>query len=197
MFNNYESFNLAKKNCNICSVGKVYNKVVCSDGNVENPTVIIIGECPGSDEIDQGIPFVGKAGKFLRSTLNEFGFRTTNSLISNVMPCRPENNKFPKDDDLVKSCFNKWLKIEISLTNPKYLLLVGAQPLKFVLGLNGITKIRGKWCLFANNGMSIHVMPTFHPSYVLRKMHMENGKKIVEEFKSDIKALAISAGFLF
>ena len=81
------------------------------------------------------------------------------------------------------------------MTNPEYLLLLGAQPLKFILGLQGITSVRGKWQVLTNNGNKINVMPTFHPSYVLRKIHMEDGKKIIENFRLDIKSVAISAGF--
>lgn len=195
MFKDYEEFNAAKTRCNDCPVGKVYNQVVCSDG-CKNPIVIVIGEAPGADELVEGKPFVGKAGKLLRSTLNEFGFRKNNSLISNIMPCRPEDNQFPKDDNLVKTCFDKWLKNEILITKPKYLLLVGAQPLKFILNLKGITKVRGQWCLFSSGDRSITVMPTYHSSYVLRKMYMEEGKEIMRQFRDDIKTVAIRAGFL-
>lgn len=195
MFKNYEEFDASKNRCNICSIGKVYNKVVCSDGCKFNPIVMIIGEAAGSDEILVGLPFVGKAGKLLRSTLNEFGFRKTNSLISNVIPCRPKDNQFPKDDELVKSCFEKWLKNEILITHPKYLLLVGSQPLKFVLGLQGITHIRGDWYNFSLEDRIIETMPTYHPSFILRKMYMEEGKKIMEQFRDDIKEVAIKAGF--
>lgn len=190
-------FNEAKSKCRDCYVGKTYNKVVLSDGNTTDPKVLICGECPGADEISQGKPFVGKAGKLLRSTLNKYGFRKTNSLITNTIPCRPEGNKFPKEDDLVKTCVEKWLMQEIELTSPQYVLLIGSTPLKYVLKLNGgITANRGKWFyLFSEpEDDATMYMPTYHPSYVLRKMYMAEGKQILESFEKDIENVAITAG---
>ena len=143
MFKTYYAFNAAKLLCRECSVGKVYNKVVLSDGAYGfrgSPKVMIFGEAPGKDEVIEGRPFVGKAGKLLRSTLSQYGYSDRNSIISNVIPCRPENNKFPKDASLVRSCVDRWLKTEIELLKPSCILLLGAQPLKYVLGLKVITK---------------------------------------------------------
>ena len=188
----YQDFEQNKLKCRECAVGKVYNCVVSSDGCKTNPKILVVGECPGSDEITLGKPFVGKSGKLLRATLNEFGYRKGNSLITNTIPCRPENNQFPKDSKMVDACVYQWLKEEILLTKPKYILLIGATPLKYLLGLNGITKLRGQW--FEYNG--IQTMPTYHPSYVLRKEYMEEGEQIKEDFRNDIKDTAIKAGFV-
>ena len=77
-YKNYTEFDEAKAKCNSCEIGKAYNKVVLSDGNKINPKVVFIGEACGSEELIIGKPFVGKAGKLLRSTLKEFGFNETN-----------------------------------------------------------------------------------------------------------------------
>jgi len=196
MFKDYSEFNVAKEACRDCFIGKIYDRVVLSDGCNVSPKVMVIGECPGRDEVEAGIPFVGMAGELLRPTLNKHGFRKTNTLISNVMPCRPENNKFPTDSTLVHNCLDKWLRKEINLVNPEYLLLVGAQPLKYILGLSGITKLRGAWYNYEANERNISCMVTFHPSYVLRKKYMAEGKKIQGQFTRDIKKVAIAAGFL-
>ncbi len=185
----YEEFEKIKNKCRDCSVGNIYNKVVLSDGCKSNPKVLIIGEAPGSEEIVEGKPFVGKAGKLLRSTLNKYGYNICNSLITNTLPCRPEDNKFPKDNKLVINCVSKWLNKEIEITKPKYILLIGATPTKFLLGQIGITKIRGKW--FEYN--CIKCMPTYHPSYVLRKQYMEEGKEIRECFEKDVETVACIA----
>ena len=190
----YTVFEEAKVACRDCEIGKVYNRVICSDGCKVNPLVVICGEAPGKDEVTEGKPFVGKAGKLLRSTLNEFGFKRSNSLITNVIPCRPENNKFPSDNKLVNSCVSKWLKNEIEILSPKYMLLVGAKPLKFLLGTTGITKLRGEWYSLFDS--EILCMPTFHPSYVLRKQYMKEGDEIKNSFRQDIKEVAIKSGFI-
>lgn len=187
----YKDFEANKEKCRDCSVGLVYNKVVLSDGCKINPIVLIIGECPGADEIVVGKPFVGKAGKLLRSTLNQFGYNKGNSLITNTIPCRPQDNKFPVDSKLVDDCVYNWLRIEIEITKPKYLLLIGATPMKFLLGKMGITSLRGKWYSYNN----IPCMPTYHPSYVLRKQYMDEGDDIREAFKMDISEVARKAGF--
>jgi len=192
MFDAYEEFNVAKSACRECPVGKVYDNVVLSDG-CKSPKILVLGEAPGKDEVIEGRPFVGKAGKLLRSTLNLYGYNDKNSIISNVIPCRPENNKFPKDKVLVKDCVDRWLRREIELLKPSCLLLLGAQPLKYVLGKTGITKIRGDWynTLWDSN---VKCMPTFHPSYVLRKKYMKEGKEIEASFINDIKMVAVEAG---
>jgi len=194
MFSDYVEFEKKKVACRECPIGKTYDCVVRSFGCKNDPVAMVIGEAPGRDEIEEGQPFVGKSGKLLRLTLNEFGYRKNNTLISNVIPCRPENNQFPKDDALVTECFNRWLRNEIVLVGPQFILLVGSQPLKFVLHRQGITKNRGKTFHLPWN-KNISCIPTFHPSYVQRKSHMEDGEEITSLFRRDIKQLAIEAGF--
>lgn len=186
----YQEFDVLKEKCRECPVGLAYNRVVLSDGCKINPIILVIGEAPGNDEIINGKPFVGKAGKLLRSTLNKFGYNKGNSLITNTIPCRPENNKFPQDTSIVTTCINKWLLKEIEITKPKFMLLIGATPTRFILSKIGITQLRGKW--FEYNG--IPCMPTYHPSYVLRKQYMDEGDDIREAFKIDISEVARRAG---
>ena len=196
MYANYAEFEKHKVACRDCAVGNIYDKVVCSDGCTIDPVIMVIGEGPGRDEVIHGKPFVGRAGKLLRSTINEFGFRTTNTVISNVIPCRPKDNKFPTDVKLVRQCVKKWLFNEIILLKPSYLLLLGNQPLKYVLGLTGITKQRGSWKTFNIDTMNIECMPTLHPSYVLRKQYMSDGASISKNFRDDIKIVAKRAGLI-
>lgn len=189
-YNNYSDFNSEKEKCRDCCIGKIYDKVVLGDGCI-NPIVLVLGEAPGSDEVLQGKPFVGKAGKLLRESLNKFGYNKSNTLISNTIPCRPENNKFPSDNKLVMDCVKKWLYNEIKLTNPKAILLIGATPTKFILGKSGITKIRGNWFDFELDGKIYKCMPSLHPSYVLRKQYMQEGEEIKRNFLQDLESVAI------
>jgi DNA polymerase len=191
-FINYDDFDKNKQLCRDCEVGLVYNKVVSSDGNKVDPTVLIIGEACGSDEVIAGKPFVGKCGKLLRETLATYGFNESNCLITNTLPCRPEKNKFPKDKNLVFNCVEKWLIREIEIVKPKLILLVGSTPTKFLLRQIGITKLRGLWFEFKN----IPCMPIYHPSYVQRKMYMKEGPQIKSDFCADIESVAKRAGFI-
>jgi len=188
----YKEFEENKLKCKDCEIGKAYNCVVPSDGNKVNPVVLICGESPGSSEILEKKTFVGKAGKLLRATLNKYGFRKNNSLITNTIPCRPQDNKFPQDAQMVNACVDKWLKQEMAILKPKYLLLIGATPTKYLLRLTGITSLRGKWF----ECESIPCVPTYHPSFVLRKQYMDEGDEIRECFNADIRMVAEKAGFI-
>lgn len=189
----YKDFEENKLKCRACDVGKVYNCVVPSDGNKINPTVLIIGECPGADELVAGKPFIGKAGKLLRSTLNKFGYNENNSIITNTIPCRPCDNQFPKEVQLINSCMEKWLFQEIEILKPQYILLIGATPTKYLLKKKtGISLLRGQWFEFKN----IPCVSTYHSSYVLRKQYMQEGKEIREDFEADIKCMAEKACFI-
>jgi len=191
IYSSYQEFEEQKRLCKACSVGSDYNCVVCSDGCKEKPIVMVVGEAAGQTETEIGKPFVGKAGKLLRSKLNKFGFRTHNTIITNVIPCRPLNNKFPDDTKMVQECVNRWLAIEISILKPKFIILLGNQPLKYVLGQSGITSNRGIW--YEHCG--IKIMPTYHPSYVIRKLNMSDGADIEAEFEMDLREVAVAANF--
>ena len=189
-FASYQEFESAKRSCRACEIWNCYQTVVCSDGCKLQPKVVIVGECPGREEVEQGMPFVGKAGKLLRNVINKLGFRRNTTLITNVMPCRPLNNQFPSDVELVKKCAQTWLAQELSLLQPQALILLGNQPLKFLLGQVGITSKRGTWMKLE----SIRVMPTYHPSYVLRKKYMQDGPEILKNFFDDILQVANFCG---
>lgn len=191
-YSSYEEFEKQKILCRECEVGKIYNCVVCSDGCKKNPIVVISGESPGSDELILGSPFVGKAGKKLRTTINQLGFNKENTLITNVIPCRPLDNKFPDDKEMVLNCARRWVFQELMLLKPRFILLLGNQPLNYIAGETGITSKRGQWI----SVVPFQCMPTYHPSYVIRKMYMENGKEVEDNFVNDIKQVAIAAGFI-
>lgn len=196
MFASYEEFLAAKKCCGSCPIGQTYKTVVQSDGNTTDPAVLIIGEAPGAEEVEQGYPFVGESGKVLRNGLRACGFTAQNTLITNVIPCRPENNQFPEDEKLVQQCMNKWLGPEILLTKPKFVLLVGSTPLKYVMKLEGITRHRGQWMDLKLGALfGAKALATFHPSYVIRKRRDPEGAKIITAFMDDLREVARAAGF--
>ena len=197
-YDNYEEFEQAKIACRDCEIGLAYNRVVPSLGNKVDPTVIVIGECAGREEVEYGEPFIGKCGKLLRKHLNEYGFRRENTIITNTIPCRPLNNQFPTDTKLVSHCVDQWLAKEIEILRPRFILIVGGKALKNVMGIDGITKNRGSWMTYPKiwePSLEIGVMATFHPSYVLRKEHMAEGPGVLESFKVDIATVSKAAGF--
>jgi len=147
--------------CDGCPLAKSRNKVVFGQGSAD-ADLMFIGEGPGRDEDMQGIPFVGEAGQLLTKMINAMKFKRSEVYISNIVKCRPPNNRNPEDLE-AKSCMH-YLARQIELIQPEVIVLLGAVPLKYLLGKSGITKLRGHWDLY--NG--IKVMPTFHPAYLLR-----------------------------
>lgn len=187
--NEYDAFEQEKLKCKTCSIFENYKCIVPSEGNKSHPIFVIIGEAPGADEIKERRPFVGKAGQLLREHLRELGFNRKNTLITNVIPCRPLNNKFPNSgDDLqhVQECAKQWLYQELCILQPDLLILLGNSPLRHVLGETGITKLRGKAVISDQFGKRMVCIPTYHPSYVMRKQHMAEGKQIIENFHRDL-----------
>jgi len=172
------------KACNACKLRAGCTQVILPCGNRENPILMAIGECGGKTEDEQGVPFVGRSGECLRTVFRQVKFNKTNTIISNVLKCRPPGNKFPKDD-CPDICVSKWLSEEIKLLQPKILLLIGATALKYVAGLEGITNLRGKWI----TAKGIRALATYHPSYVLRKEN-EGYMSFKEVFTNDITMVA-------
>jgi uracil-DNA glycosylase len=147
--------------CQKCSLHKSRINVVYGEGN-PNANLMFIGEAPGRDEDILGRPFVGKSGQLLTKMIKAMGFDRPEVYIANIIKCRPPYNRNPNPDE-AKYCLN-YLNRQIELIKPKVIILLGAVPLQFLLGLNGITRLHGQWKDY--NG--IKVMPTFHPAFLLR-----------------------------
>ena len=173
------------KNCSACRMRAGCQQVVTHTGCTDQPLLLICGECPGQEEDEHGEPFLGRAGQCLRSALRDTKIiNKANTLIVNVMACRPPKNKFPTDES-ASICFGLWLKKEIELAKPKRMLLVGATALKYVAGVDGITSARGNWL----NVGGIRSMPTFHPSFILRRDAAGETQSRLQ-FESDIMEVA-------
>ena len=167
-------FNLLEKrcvSCTKCSLSKGRTNVVFGRGNPK-AKILIIGEGPGQQEDEQGLAFVGRAGKMLNKSFLSVGIDTNEDCyISNIVKCRPPNNRKPKSIE-VDNCM-PWLNSQIELIKPKVIVLAGSTAVQSYLNINQpISKIRGKWITKEN----IKYMPIFHPSYLLRNSSNEKGK---------------------
>lgn len=155
--------------CRRCPLSAHRNKVVLGEGN-KSTKLMLIGEGPGADEDTSGHPFVGKAGKLLTQILESVSISRDDLYITNIVKCRPPENRVPELDEVV-ACSNL-LETQITLINPSLIVLLGNASLKAILKTNeGITRLRGKW--FDWNGIA--VMPMFHPSYLLRNSSAKEG----------------------
>lgn len=156
-------------NCKRCKLHATRSTIVFGEGNPE-ARVMFIGEGPGKDEDAQGRPFVGKAGQLLTAVIEKgMKLKRSDVYIANVVKCRPTVNlelkrDRPPDDEETAAC-GGFLKQQIDIIQPAVIVTLGNPSTKFLLNpKEGITKIRGVWHLY--NGFP--VMPTFHPSYILR-----------------------------
>lgn len=158
------------RQCRRCGLAESRQHVVFARGNPKAP-LMLIGEGPGAQEDETGLPFVGRAGQLLDKILASVQIdRERDIYIANVVKCRPPGNRVPTPDEM-EAC-QGWLKSQIQLIKPKVVLLAGATALKAVLGVQeGITKVRGQW--MEREGR--WYMPVFHPSYLLRNDSREVG----------------------
>ncbi len=130
-------------------------------GNLD-AEVMLVGEAPGKQEVKQGKPFVGRAGKVLNNILEELDVKRKNLYITNIVKIRPPNNRNPTKEE--KEAWKSVLEAEIKKVNPKTLVTLGNVATKELLKTTkGISKIHGK--IFQQNGWQI--IPTFHPAATL------------------------------
>lgn len=149
--------------CRNCPLCQTRNHTVPGEGNADSPDIMFVGEGPGGDEDVQGRPFVGKAGKLLDKMIEAMGYRREEVYIANVVKCRPPGNRKPLREEM-DMCL-PYLRQQIRLIQPKVIVGLGGTAMEGLLGKPvGITRMRGIWQEYEG----IKLMPTFHPSYLLR-----------------------------
>ncbi|MDO8685989.1 MAG: uracil-DNA glycosylase [Clostridiales bacterium] len=161
--------------CRRCSLGYVRKNVVIGRGNA-NAKMMIIGEGPGEQEDEQGLPFVGRAGQLLDLILKGMMFTAQDYYIANILKCRPPGNRVPSSEEVV-ACLG-FLRVQVRLVKPRIIICLGATAAKYILNTNeGITKIRGS----SHESKGFLIFPTFHPAALLRD---ESKKSVIwEDFK--------------
>lgn len=148
--------------CTKCELHKNRIKSVFAKGNPK-AKLVFQAEAGGAEENEQGIPFVGKAGKLLDKMIEAMGMTLDDVYICNTVKCRPPNNRKPLPEE-IEAC-RPYLTQQLKLVNPEVIVTLGATATEALLGPGeGITKRRGKWAEYSG----IKVMPTFHPAYLLR-----------------------------
>ncbi len=163
--------------CPDCGLSQSRTKAVPGEGP-PNAAVMFIGEGPGFNEDQQGRPFVGAAGRYLEKLLESIGLRREDVFITNVVKCRPPNNRDPLPSE-IKAC-SKYLDRQIELINPKIIVTLGRYSLARFFPNETITKARGK----PRQYQHYTVFPMFHPAAALRR---EDLKPVLEQ---DMKRLA-------
>lgn len=178
------------KACKKCRLHETRTNTVFARGNVE-AKLCFVGEAPGADEDAQGLPFVGRAGQLLDRMIRAMGLDPAKDVyVCNIIKCRPPGNRRPEPDE-VEQCI-PYLHEQLAHCDPRVIVALGNTAVASLLGTNlGITRVRGSWKLYAGK---IPVMPTYHPSYLLRpsSTQAEAKRQAWEDLQLVMKELGLS-----
>lgn len=183
------------KICNLCKLATTRTQTVFGEGN-PHAHLMFIGEAPGKDEDSTGRPFVGRAGQLLTRIIeNGLKLRREDVYIANIVKCRPTLDGLGKRDrppekEEVAACA-PYLKEQIRLIKPQVIVTLGNPATRHLLDTTlGITALRGKWALYE----SIAVMPTYHPSFLLRNGGDSQENRYKREVWNDMKLVMAKLG---
>ncbi len=171
--------------CTRCRLHEGRNHLVFGEGN-PHALLVFVGEAPGREEDLQGKPFVGRAGELLTRIIEAIGLTRKQVYITNIIKCRPPNNRDPRPDE-IKICLPFLLK-QLEAIRPKIICALGTFAAQTLLGTeNKISSLRGRF----HDYSGAKLMPTYHPAFLLRNPQFkrdvwEDMKMIKEEYKKFI-----------
>jgi uracil-DNA glycosylase len=170
--------------CRRCRLCEGRQNIVFGSGD-GGSRLVFVGEGPGADEDEQGLPFVGRAGQLLTQMIDNTAakegipIRRPDVYICNVVKCRPPDNRTPLPDEM-ETC-GQFLFRQLLAIKPKAICVLGATAMKALLNVKeGITRSRGRW----HKWHDIPVMVTYHPSYLLRQYNQTAKRETWEDLKT-------------
>ena len=150
-----------------CSLKNNATNIVFSDGNPKSK-IMLLGEAPGSNEDQEGLPFVGRAGNLLDKMLASINLDRKNVYISNIINYRPPENRRPTDEEMKR--YLPFVKKHIEIIAPKILILLGSTAMNALIGNDiVISKVRGQWIEKEFGQCNTSVIVTFHPAFLMRQ----------------------------
>jgi DNA polymerase len=171
--------------CTRCKLSGLGRKTVVFGTGNPNADLMFVGEAPGADEDEQGVPFVGRAGQLLTKIFEAIGLRRDDVYIANVIKCRPPGNRNPEPDE-VATC-EPFLAQQIDIVRPRVIVALGTFAAHLLLRTDApISRIRG--VVHEYRGASL--IPTFHPAYLLRS---PDRKREVWDDMKKVRALLAEA----
>jgi DNA polymerase len=180
--------------CPHCTSVTGHRQTVFGEGHPD-ADLLFVGEAPGEEEDRTGRPFVGRAGQKLDEIIAAMGLRREDVYIANILKSRPPNNRTPLQPE-VDAC-SPYLVEQIRIIEPRVIVCLGGPSTKFMLQTNvGITRLRGQWASYEDvvAGLSIPIMPTFHPAYLLRNYTEDTRRKVWSDMQAVLERLGTSAG---
>ena len=168
--------------CKKCGLYKQRKNPVPGEGSAST-NLLLVGEAPGKTEDIMGRPFVGKAGMLLEKTLLMFGIKRKEVYITNVVKCRPPNNRTPTEIE-INAC-KEYLYRQIKIISPNVILTLGTISTSTLLGIPSnktrMSTIHGKTFHKIIEGKKVKIIPTYHPAAILRN------PKLRKVFESDVR----------
>ncbi|MEJ1157798.1 uracil-DNA glycosylase [Prosthecomicrobium sp. N25] len=150
-----------------CNLRLTARRLVFADGNPQG-RLMFVGEAPGREEDEQGLPFVGRSGQLLDRMLKAIGLDRSGAYIANVVPWRPPGNRTPTPQE-TEIC-KPFILRQIELADPDVLVFLGGASASAIVGTTeGILKLRGKWLTHRTGQREIRALATLHPAYLLRQ----------------------------
>jgi DNA polymerase len=180
--------------CPVCNAHVRPGRKVVFGVGTENAEIFFCGEGPGADEEQQGEPFVGPAGQLLTKIIQAMGLSREKVYIGNIMKWRPEmpsewGNREPTPEEVAFSL--PYLRAQLAIVQPKVIVALGKTAVNGLLGPDPrrkMTAIRGTWLAFAGTPL----MPTFHPSYLLRNSAMAVKRQVWEDMMKVMERVGLS-----
>ncbi len=167
------------KQNNICpDLAKTATNLVMGDGNAD-AKLVFIGEAPGKNEDEQGLPFVGAAGKFLNEMLAGIGFERSDIYITNIVKYRPPNNRDPLPDE--KQAFWPYLARQIQVIEPLVIVTLGRHSMEYFLPDFKISVCHGQPKRISFGDEKIVILPLYHPAAALYNGAMR--ETLIEDFE--------------
>ncbi len=177
--------------CMRCELGSTRKSTVFARGNPLAP-LCFVGEAPGADEDASGIPFVGASGQLLDRMVAAMGLDPTRDVyVCNIIKCRPPGNRRPEPAEL-DAC-RPYFEEQLAVVNPRVIVALGNTAVAALLGTTlGITKLRGQWKLYRGSTL---LMPTYHPSFLLRPgpTQAQNKREAWSDLLAVMKELGLTA----
>lgn len=171
--------------CTRCSLAGTRKNIVFGDGN-PSAKIVFVGEAPGADEDEQGLPFVGRAGQLLTNIIKAMGLERKDVYICNILKCRPPGNRNPQPEEICLC--EPYLKQQLQLISPQIICALGSFAAKTLLKTETpITVLRGRFQTYER----IKLMPTYHPAYLLRNPAAK--KQVWEDVQLIMKEIGLSA----
>ncbi|NCU28339.1 MAG: uracil-DNA glycosylase [Candidatus Moranbacteria bacterium] len=167
-----------QENCE-CELKKTATQAVFGNGNADSQ-IVFIGEAPGKNEDEQGVPFVGAAGKFLAEMLAGIKMKREDIYITNIVKYRPPNNRDPLPEE--KEACNEWLISELKIISPKLIVFLGRHSMTRFFPTEKISEIHGKLLIKNTEELGKQAfMPLYHPAAALYNGGMR--ETLIKDFK--------------